>query len=88
MLWGRNVDVCFCIFEIVDIRCIALRTGVASGDELRKFSREIDVRRRCGVHERQAIDQIGQPLTLCLPGHVQSPNRVVQWFATHGHLRR
>ena len=54
----------------------------------RKFSREIDVRRRRGVHERQAIDEIGQPLTLCLPGHVQPPNRVVQRFAAHGHLRR
>ena len=88
LLWGRNVDVCFRIFEIVDIRCIALCTGVASGDELRKFGREIDVRRRRGVHERQAIDQIGQPLTLCLPGHVQPPNCVVQRFAAHGHLRR
>ena len=88
LLRSRNIDVRFRVFEIVDIRCIALRTGVASGDELRKFGREIDVRWRCGVHERQAIDEIGQPLTLCFPGHVQSPNRVVQRFATHDHLRR
>ena len=87
LLGHRNVDVRFCIFKIVEIRGIALRTGVATGDELCKFSGEIDVRRRGGMHKRQAVHEIRQPLALRFPRHVQSPNGVVQRFAAHRHLR-
>ena len=87
LLGHRNVDVRFRILKVIEIRGIALRTGVAAGDELCKFCCEIDVRRRGAMHKREAVHEIGQPLALRFPRHVQSPNGVVQRFAAHGYLR-
>ena len=87
MLGHRNIDVRFRILKVIEIRRIALRAGVATGDELCKFGGEIDVRRRSGMHKRQAVHEIRQPLALRFPRHVQSPNRVVQRLAAHCHFR-
>ena len=35
----------------------------------------------------QLVEDIRQPLAFLLPVHVHSPNRVVQRFRAHGHLR-
>ena len=87
MLRHRNIDVRFRILKVIEIRRIALRAGVAAGDELCKFSREIDVRRRGAMHKGEAVHEIRQPLALRFPRQVQSPNGVVQRFAAHSHLR-
>ena len=87
LLGHRNVDVRFRILKVIEIRGIALCTGVATGDELCKFCREIDVRRRSGMYKREAVHKIRQPLALRFPRHVQSPNRVVQRLAAHCHFR-
>ena len=87
LLGHRNVDVRFRILKVIEIRRIALRAGITTGDELCKFSGEIDIRWRSGMHKRQAVHEIRQPLALCFPRHVQPPNRVVQRFAAHRHLR-
>ena len=74
------------ILEVVQIGGIVLRAVALAGDELGKLARERDLRGLRAVQQGQAVEQVGQPLRLLLPVHVESPDGVVQRFLAHGHL--
>ena len=40
------------------------------------------------MQEWYLVEHVGEPLALLLPVHVESPQGIIQRFATHRHLRR
>ena len=74
--------------KIVDIRGIILRTTGRSCYQLRKLTRKGNLRRLCTMQQGQLVQHSCQPLALRLPVDVQSPQRILQGFRTHRHLRR
>ena len=83
-----DVDALLGLLEVVDVGGVALHVFGIAGNELRHFGRERDARRLAHVDERNLVDEVGQPLRLCLPVQVQAPDGVVERFAAHGHFRR
>ena len=75
------------ILEVVDIRGVILRSAGCSGYELGKLAGKGDLRRLRAMEQRQPVEHLRQPLAFGLPVDVQSPQRVLQGFRAHDHLR-
>ena len=74
--------------KVVYIRGIVLRTTGCSSYQLSKLTRKRYLRGLCTMQQGQLVQHSRQPLALRLPVDVQSPQRILQGFRTHRHLRR
>jgi len=83
----EHADAVLGILKVVDIRGVVLRAAGLPCYQLGKLARKRNLRRLLAVQEGQHIEHIGKPLALLFPVHVQSPQRILQRFGTHGHLR-
>ena len=68
-----HIDIVLGVLEVVDIRGIILDTTGCPCNEMGKLSCEGDVRRFLYMEEGNLVEHRGEPLTLLLPVHVQSP---------------
>ena len=83
-----DIDAVLGILEVVDVGGVVLRAACRTGYELCKLAGEGNLR-RCGtVQQGQLVQHAGEPLALCLPVDVDTPQRVLQRFGTHDYLRR
>ncbi len=83
----QHVNTVLRILEVVNVRGIILRTPGRTGDEVCKLARKGNLRRLSAVQQGQLVEHPRQPLALCLPVQVQSPQGILQRFRPHGDLR-
>ena len=76
------------ILEVVDVGGIVLRTTGGTCYEVGKLARKGNLRGLRTVEQRQPVEHVGEPLALRLPVDVQSPQRILEGFGTHGDLGR
>ena len=84
---SRHIERVLCILEVVEIGSVVLRSVGLSGDEVCKLAGEGDLRGSRAMQTGQFVEHVGEPLALLLPVHVDAPERVVERFVAHRHLR-
>ena len=82
----QHVDGVLGVLEVVQVGGIVLYAMALTGNEVGKLARERDARRLCAMQQRQAVEQVGEPLRLFVPVDVDAPQGVVQGLIAHDHL--
>ena len=83
-----DVNAVLGVLEVVQIRGVVLCAAGSACNELGKLTREGNLRRLCAVQAGQCVQQVREPLALCLPVHVDAPQCILQRLSTHANLRR
>ena len=75
------------ILEVVNVGGIVLCTAGRTCYQVSKLTGKGNLRRLRTMQQRQFVEHIRQPLALCLPIDVQTPQRILQRFRAHGNFR-